>query len=171
MFYTIDPITLHEVIIDNNEFERQVNEQFKRITQENIAICWSKLGELYRIGGNLSEAEICIKKALVILDQEPDDKLEFLTKLRYAILCQFQKKYSLAIDIFQSLEHRENKYSWESFLYQHRGKLAFDMGEYSLALYYFQQAKKLRLNQPELLVSTNMAIERAEELLLQYRID
>ncbi|MBL7790630.1 MAG: hypothetical protein JNL75_12445 [Chitinophagales bacterium] len=73
-------------------------------------------------------------------------------------------KYKFLIDsAFSNAEFGFKEY--ESFVYQHRGKLEFEMGNFWMSIHYFERAKRLRINNAELLESTEIAIQRVKKEL------
>ena len=166
MFTRIHPHTLRDEIIDQVRYEKEVSELTaicQSEAKDYLKAC-SKLGELYRLDGRYSDAQTLLKTVLERLYESPNQNLEFLTELRLAIVYQYAGEWENALKLFDKLEYEPLK-GLEDFVYQHRGKLEFEMGNFWLAIHYFERAKRLRLEKPELLESTEMAIQRVKKEL------
>ena len=166
MFTRIHPQTLRDEITDRVTYEKEVSEftSVSRSEGNDYLKACSKLGELYRLDGRYSDAEALLKSVLESLENSPNQNLEFLTELRLAIVYQYAREWENALTLFDKLEYEPLK-GLEDFVYQHRGKLEFEMGNFWLAIHYFERAKRLRLEKPELLESTEMAIQRVKKEL------
>ena len=166
MYYKIDPETLREKIIDLGSYAKEVELYQIKISQNDMeyASHCSKLGDLYRIKGELIQAKFYLNKALNALSDNPDEQLRLLTELRWAIVNQWEQAYDESEKRFESLEALTNG-TLESFVYQHRAMMEYERNNLWLALNYFEKARRLRLEDEELLDSTDMGIHRVKMLL------
>jgi tetratricopeptide (TPR) repeat protein len=166
MYYTIDPNTLREKFLDENTFKENLNLYLKKVNIEDneYATNCSKLGDLYRINGELELAKLYLKKAQNELKNHPNDALSFLNELRLAIVYHWEENFEESEKLFDSLEAMVDG-SLESFIYQHRAKMEYERNNFWLALNYFEKARRLRLEDKELLASTELGIHRVKMLL------
>jgi tetratricopeptide (TPR) repeat protein len=166
MYIKVNPQTLRDEIIDRVIYENEVSEALSRCESKGndyLEAC-SKLGELYRIDGKYQEAETLLKSVLQSLAYFPNQKLVFLTELRLAIVYQYAGDWENSLNLFEKIEFEPIE-EFESFVYQCRGKLEFEMGNFWMAIHYFERAKRLRLDKLELLESTELAIQRVKKEL------
>lgn len=166
MYTKINPQTLREEIIDRPAYEKEVSEALsicQSKVNDYLSAC-SKLGELYRLDAKYEKAISVLKTVLLSLLDSPNQKLEFLTELRLAIVFQYAVDWESSLNLFEKIEF-EPLEEFESYVYQHRGKLEFEMGNLWMAIHYFERARRLRIDNPELLESTEMAIQRVKKEL------
>ena len=166
MFYTIDPNTLREKITDRAGFIEELNLYLRKIgiKDAEYALYCSKLGDLYRINNELDLAKSYLSKAEEELKYHPNEDLSFLTELRWAIVYQWEQNFEESEKLFDSLEAKVSGIL-ESFVYQHRAKMEYERNNLWLALNYFEKAHRLRLEDKELLSSTDLGIHRVKMLL------
>lgn len=166
MMTRINPHTLRDEIIDRLSFEKEVSETLSvcQSKENDYLVACSKLGELYRLDAKYKDAEIILKSVLYNLEEFPNPRLIFLTELRLAILFHYAGDWESSLNLFEKIEFEPIE-EFESYVYQHRGKLEFDMGNFWMAIHYFERAKRLRLDTPELLESTELAIQRVKKEL------
>ena len=166
MFFRNNPNNLRDEIIDRQAYEKELQScqaSCLSKSEDYLSIC-SKLGELYRIDGQNEEAKRILRSVLTDLGSMPNQKLECLTELRLAITFQYEGDFENSLNLFEKLEYEPIE-EFESFVYQHRGKLEFEMGNFWMAIHYLERARRLRLNKPELLESTEIAIHRVKKEL------
>ncbi len=166
MFYTIDPNTLREKITNRDLFTEEISLYLKKITLKDseYAHNCSKLGDLYRINGELDLARFYLNKAEEEMRCHPNEDLSYLTELRLAIVYQWEQNFEESEKLFDSLEAKVSGIL-ESFVYQHRAKMEYERNNLWLALNYFEKAYRLRLEDKELLSSTDLGIHRVKMLL------
>lgn len=166
MMTRINPHTLRDEIIDRVSFEKEVSEALSvcQSKENDYLVACSKLGELYRLDTKYKDAENVLKSVLYNLEESPNSRLMFLTELRLAIVYHYAADWENALLLFEKLEFEPIE-EFESYVYQHRGKLEFDMGNFWMAIHYFERARRLRLDSEELLESTDLAIRRVRGLL------
>ncbi len=166
MYTRINPHSLREEIIDIRAYENEwqdLETKCRNMKSGDLQSC-SKLGELYRLDGRYEKAAEVLHTVLESIKDQSDDELEFQTELRLAITYQYMGDFEHSLNLFEKLEF-EPIQALESHVYQHRGKLEFEMGNFWMAIHYFERAKRLRLDNPELLESTELAIQRVKKEL------
>ncbi|MEO8211062.1 MAG: tetratricopeptide repeat protein [bacterium] len=125
----------------------------------------SRIGVMYRIHGDNLKSEKYLLSALNIIDKSKHKSYYVIATLRLAHTYQKQKKFNLSNRLFKELEvmcnENENLKDFLDYVYQHTGKLKFDMKRYEEAYWYFEKAFKLReaKGDKELLSSTDFAIQ------------
>ena len=168
-FYVFNPNSLREEIIDFEIYSKKTSELEAYILNAtddyNKQLYSLKLADYYRINNDLEKAIVFINNALTLFSKNANSIDLFRANLLLAICYQYQEKYDLALNIFEKLEMDLPLNGYDSFVYQHRGKLEFDRKNYVLALSYFEKAKYLRVNDESLLYSTELAINRTKQLI------
>lgn len=141
--------------------------QSKILNTDNIidkAKLHSKLGFYLKIVGKFEESELSLKNAIELFTQEKDFLSCFVAKIRLAQNFQFNNNLYSAINLINDLEKELNKNFeldfYRDFIFQHKGKILFDLKNYKEALIYFNKALKIRTlkNNEELINSTKLAI-------------
>lgn len=166
MFYQINSENLREEIIDGLAYQQEILTIKNQLVKDpNSPSLHSRLGELYRIGGNLILSESHQIVALQYLQRNSRLELKFLIFLRLAITYHHMGEIAKSQAIYDKLFLCQTINKWKDFLYQHRGKLSFDSKDYTSALYYFKQAKALRRNNSLLIASSEIAIRRTKEMM------
>lgn len=166
MLYTIDISTLREKIIDKTLYHDELKLYLRSISIKDgdYAHYCSRLGDLYRINGELILAKLYLKNAEEALKYQPNELLSFLTELRLAIVYQWEQDYEESEKLFDSLEAKA-KGTLEGLVYQHRALMEYERNNLWLALNYFEKARRLRLDDKELLSYIDMGIHRVKMLL------
>lgn len=166
MYTRVNPHSLREEIIDTRAYESELQDMETKCSVkwgEDLKSC-SKLGELFRLDGRYEKAVEVLQAVLESIKDQSDDELEFQTELRLAITYQYMGDFEHSLNLFEKLEF-EPIQALESYVYQHRGILEFEMGNFWMAIHYFERAMRLRLDNPELLTSTEIAIQRVKKEL------
>jgi tetratricopeptide (TPR) repeat protein len=166
MHYRIDQNTLREKIIDKTLYNDELKLYLRSISikDSDYAHYCSRLGDLYRINGELTLAKLYLKNAEEALKYQPNEPLSFLTELRLAIVYQWEQDYEESEKLFDSLEAKA-KGTIEGFVYQHRALMEYERNNLWLALNYFEKARRLRPEDKELLSYIDMGIHRVKMLL------
>ncbi|MBK8552174.1 MAG: tetratricopeptide repeat protein [Ignavibacteria bacterium] len=153
-----DPDSFYEGIL---HLEREALTENDPVNKGKL---FSRIGVSYRVFGNNEQSEIILLKALELLDAVKNKTDHFIAELRLSQTFQKQGKFEDSINILKRLENisRENKElnNYTDVVYQHLGKVYFDMERFEEAMYKFKKAKTLRevKGDRELLSSTEFAI-------------
>lgn len=125
----------------------------------------SKLGFYLKIVGNFEESEFNLNEAIAIFTQEKDFLNAFVAKIRLAQNFQFSNRLYDALNFINELETELNNKGeldfYRDFIFQHKGKILFDLENYEEALSYFYRALEIRIlkNNEELIKSTKLAVD------------
>lgn len=127
--------------------------------------------QLYGMGGvfarilrDFDSAHMLLRQALDLAEQLGDERLIFINRIRLAHVYQWQAQYTRSNELFETLlaacRDQPLLASHVDFLYQHAGKNALDQQQYDRAVYYFQEALRLRRAKadPALIESTEQAL-------------
>lgn len=113
----------------------------------------------------LDEALRLIETSLSLIEQHDLGPRSFVAQsLRWADILRYRGEFGEAEQIIEGVldmcEKLEKVSFYKDFALQHLGKLNFDLGEYEIALVYFEKALVLRKikGDQELIESTNFAI-------------
>ena len=154
-----DPESFYNGILQLKKETRREKNKLKK------AILLSKSGELYRIYGDNKSSEKYLMRALSLIDKSKNKTEYFAATFRLAHTYQKQKKFDLSKRLFNELEilckENDDLKKYQDYLYQHIGKLNFDMKKYKEAMSFFKKAMKLRIVKGDnvLIDSTQLAIQ------------
>jgi tetratricopeptide (TPR) repeat protein len=93
-----------------------------------------------------------------------EEKLIVVNMIRLAHVYQWQQQYTKSEELFEEAitlcQTKPEISTYLDFAYQHLGKCKFDQKQYEQALYYFEQAKELRVKKGDLslIESTQVAL-------------
>ncbi|QBI21805.1 hypothetical protein ER308_21095 [Egibacter rhizosphaerae] len=130
-----------------------------------------RLGELLRMLDRYSEAETHLRAALETAVATGDQRAEVANRLRLATALQYQERHHEALEQFDLTEDaiaaHELEEDYSDFAAQHRGKCLVELGRVEEGIGELERALELRERKgdPELLASTDAAIEFARDLL------
>lgn len=168
---------LTEVPNDLKSFYKGILQLEKDASDENNKLkkcrLFSKIGSLYRIYGDNLKSEEYLLNALKLIDKTKNNAEYLIANIRLAHTYQKQKRFDLSVKLFSDSElmciENENLKVYLDFVYQHTGKLKFDLKKYNEALIYFEKAMKLRelKGDEELISSTEFAIRITKDKLYQ----
>ncbi|MDQ3019384.1 MAG: hypothetical protein M3R36_02265 [Bacteroidota bacterium] len=123
--------------------ENQLSNEKDKLKKSKI---FSQIGVMYRIYGENLKSEKYLLNALKLIDKSKDKATYLIATLRLAHTYQKQKKFNLSNRLFKELKvlcnENENLKKYLDFVYQHTGKLKFDMKKYDEAFVYFEEALK-----------------------------
>lgn len=113
---------------------------------------------------NFPLAQKALTSALNLSRSIGEEKLIVVNMIRLAHVYQWQQQYTKSEELFDEAiifcQTKPEIYIYLDFAYQHLGKCKFDQKLYEQALYYFQQAKELRVKKGDssLIESTQVAL-------------
>lgn len=169
MSYAINK-DLRAIANNKNDVLKGINLLKDNLLQEknkvNKAKVLSKLGYYLKIIDEYIESEIYLNEAINIFKEENDEINLFITKIRLIQNIQYRGNLDKSLGQINILEN-ELDYNlslerYRDFIYQHKGKILFDLKNYSDALSYFNKALEIRIkkNDIELIESTKIAIQK-----------
>lgn len=170
-FYTINPETLrdkpdnmadmrHTMTYYRAQATRTGIEPLSRIHAPGTA------GSCARLLNELTTASDLHTKTVRPAEAENHERAAFVNRIRLAQVYQWPGDFGTSTGMFDTLLAQPLP-QYEDFLLQHAGKNAFDMGNYSRALTYFEQALAIRKAnaRTDLIASTKMAVAAARNYL------
>jgi Tfp pilus assembly protein PilF len=126
------------------------------------------IGVVARALRRLDVAEPQLAAALELALRHGSPAQAVLARVRYAHVLQWQGRFDEATAEFQRcLASAPEAGDRAHFIYQHAGKCAYDLGDWTAAVTHFREALRLRcsgeaLDDPELIESTRLALDAAD---------
>lgn len=152
----------------------ELNRSESEIDVTLIVKLLGRLAGFYKITKQYNLALEYIKKALSLIEKHNLGIQQFVVQsLRHADILRYQKNFSEAQKLFKDLvvncQKEKVVQGYLDFVFQHLGKLYFDLTDYKSALDYFEKALVLRNKKQdqELIDSTVFAIQETQKCLLK----
>ena len=130
------------------------------------------LSSFQKIIRELDEALELIETAMALIEQYDLGPRQFVVQsLRWADILRYRSEFGEAEEIFRGLvevcQQVKEVREYEDFVYQHLGKLNFDLEDFEEASKFFKKALNIRRKKGDvsLIESTELAILRTKERL------
>ena len=129
----------------------------------------SKLGFYYNTVELYDESEKNLLNAIMIFNINNDAVNTIIAEIRLSRTFQNKGKLTDALNILTKLENTVDEDSgiedYRDFIYQHKGKVLYDIEKYDDAIKYFYSAMKIRKKKDngELISSTQQAIDAVKK--------
>lgn len=129
----------------------------------------SKLGFYYNTVEMYDESEKNLLNAIMIFNINNDAVNTIIAEIRLSRTFQNKGKLTDALNILTKLENTVDEdfglEDYRDFIYQHKGKVLYDMEKYDDAIKYFNSAMKIRKKKDngELISSTQQAIDAVKK--------
>lgn len=172
MSYSFDD-NLREVPNNIEQFKKGIELMIQDLDSEKNTVrkanLLSKLGTSLRIAGRLEESEAFLMESIRIFEESGLSENILISKIRLSQTLQFRTKLVPALKLINELESELKKNilfeSYRDFIFQHKGKILFDMKRFGEAIKYFESALSVRIVKKDnsLIDSSRKAIEESRK--------
>ena len=145
--------------------DQELDQPEERWDIQTVVQVLGKTAAYMKMLRELDEALKLIETSLSLIEQYDLGPKSFVVQsLRWADILRYRGEFGQAEqvcdDVLEMCEKLESVSFYKDFAFQHLGKLKFDLGQYDIALEYFEKALALRKSKADqaLIQSTEFAI-------------